>query len=239
MDSVVPINQGTPRLKEKSWRRKTLLGAAEVYFLEVGYEAFSMNRLAERAGVGKGTLCLYFTTREELLITLYVQSLIRWSCVFTNYLVQPMSSKGYARALYLTALADRAFLPLLNRLEHIIEHDVEIDRLTNSKTVSKYQIEKIAELTYTSLNINELKATEVVNTLGVLLIDATKSSQEGSLDGANLSQDFENLFINYSSEPLFVKNAVRIIEAVRKGAFEDLEKFVTHSSDCLLINEIG
>ena len=48
-----------------------MLGAAEVYFLEVGYEAFSMNRLAERAGVGKGTLCLYFTTREELLITLF------------------------------------------------------------------------------------------------------------------------------------------------------------------------
>ena len=219
MDSVVQINQGTPSSKEKSWRRKTVLGAAEVYFLEVGYEAFSMNRLAERAGVGKGTLCLYFTTREELLITLYVQSLIRWSCVFTNYLVKRMSSKGYARALYLTALADRAFLPLLNRLEHIIEHHVEIDKPTNSKRVSICQIEKIAALTSTSLNINELKATEVVHTLGVLLIDATKSSQEALLDGANLPQDFENHFITYLSEPLFVKNAVRIIEAIRKGVF--------------------
>ena len=219
MDSVVQISQGTPSSKEKSWRRKTVLGAAEVYFLEVGYEVFSMNRLAERAGVGKGTLCLYFMAREELLITLYVQSLIRWSCVFTNYLVKRMSSKGYARALYLTALADRAFLPLLNRLEHIIEHNVEIDKPTNSKRVSICQIEKIAALTSTSLNINELKATEVVHTLGVLLIDATKSSQEALLDGANLSQDFENHFITYLSELLFVKNAVRIIEAIRKGVF--------------------
>ncbi len=96
---------------------------------------------------------------------------------------------------------------------------MEIDRLTNSKRVSICQIEKIAALTSTSLNINELKATEVVNTLGVLLIDATKSSQEALLNGVNLSQDFENIFINYSSEPLFVKNTVRIIEAVRKGVF--------------------
>ena len=96
---------------------------------------------------------------------------------------------------------------------------MEIDKPTNSKRVSICQIEKIAALTSTSLNINELKATEVVNTLGVLLIDATKSSQEALLDGANLSQDFENHFITYLSEPLFVKNAVRIIEAVRKGVF--------------------
>ncbi len=106
-----------------------------------------------------------------------------------------MSSNGHARALCLTALADRAFLPLLNRLEHIIEHNVEIDKLINSKRVSICQIERIAALTSTSLNINELKATEVVNTLGVLLIDATKSSQEASLDSANLSQDFENFLL--------------------------------------------
>lgn len=54
MDSVVAISQGTPSLKEKSWRRETVLGAAEVYFLEVGYVAFSMNRLAGRAGLGRG-----------------------------------------------------------------------------------------------------------------------------------------------------------------------------------------
>lgn len=173
-----------------------------------------MNRLAERARMGKGTLCFYFTTSEELFITLYVQSLIRWSCVFTNYLVKPMSSKGYARALYLTALPDRAFLPLFNRVEHITEHNEEIDRLTDSKRVSISQIERIAAIISTSLNINELKATEVVNTLGVLLIDATKLSQEALLDGADLSHDFENLFVSYSSESLFVKNVVRIIEAV-------------------------
>ena len=59
MDSVVANNQGTPSLKQKAWRRKTVLGAAEVYFLEVGYEAFSMNQLAGRARVGRGTPLLH------------------------------------------------------------------------------------------------------------------------------------------------------------------------------------
>lgn len=74
MDSVVQINQGTPSSKEKSWRRKTVLGAAEVYFLEVGYEAFSMNRLAERAGVGKGTLPLLHDKRRIVDNTLCAES---------------------------------------------------------------------------------------------------------------------------------------------------------------------
>lgn len=216
MNSVVSINQRARSSEQKAWRRKTVLKAAESYFLEVGYETFSMNQLAERAGVVKGTIYLYFKTREELFITLYEQSLIRWSRVFASYLGKPISSMSYARVLYLTSIADRAFLPLLTRLEHIIEHNVEIDRLIKSKRVFIGQIEAIAALTATSLNIDESKATEVVKTLGVLLIGATKSDQGPSLDRANLPQDVEDLIASFSSEPLFVKNAVRIIEAVRK-----------------------
>ena len=72
-----------------------------------------MTQLAKKAGVVKGTLYLYFKTREELFLTLYEQSLIRWSEVFIASLTDLMPSKAYAQVLYETACADGTFLPLL------------------------------------------------------------------------------------------------------------------------------
>ena len=70
MNSVVAINRRARSEEQKALRRQAVLLAAEAYFLDVGYEAFSMAQLAKRAGLVKGTLYLYFKT-EELFLTLY------------------------------------------------------------------------------------------------------------------------------------------------------------------------
>jgi len=61
-------------------------------------------------------------------------------------------------------------------------------------------------------------AREIVKTMGVLLIGATRSDQGPSLDGEVLPGDVEALVASFSSKPLFVKNAVRIIEGIRAEA---------------------
>jgi len=215
MSSVVAINQRARSAEQKALRRHAVLEAAETYFLEVGYEAFSMSNLAKNIGLAKGTLYLYFQTREELFLTLYEQSLVRWSQVFIGCLSKPLASKAYAQTLYTTAVADGTFVPLLTRLEHVIEHNVAIDRLINSKRVFIDQVEAIAVPTSTSLKLEKAQAREVVKTMGVLLIGATRTDQGPSLDGEELPEDVQDLIATFSSEPLFIKNAVRIIEAIR------------------------
>ncbi|MFT7174070.1 MAG: AcrR family transcriptional regulator [Halioglobus sp.] len=222
MSSVVAINQRARSAEQKTLRRQAVLEAAETYFLEVGYETFSMAQLAKRTGVVKGTLYLYFKTREELFLTLYVQSLIRWSKIFIGYLSDCMTSKAYAQTLYNTALADGSFLPLLIRLEHVIEHNVAIPRLIKSKRVFIRQVEVVAEHTSTSLKLSEAQAREVVETMGVLLIGATRADQGPSLDNEELPEDIQDLIASFSSEPLFVKNAVRIIEGIRAEVVSNL-----------------
>ena len=215
MKSVVGINQRARSAEQKALRRQAVLEAAEAYFLEVGYEAFSMAQLAKKAGLVKGTLYLYFKTREELFLTLYEQSLMRWSQVFISHLSNAMTSRAYAQTLFTTAQADGAFLPLLIRLEHVIEHNVSIPRLIKSKQVFKQQVETVAAPTSTSLSLNAAQATEVVKTMGVLLIGATRSDQGPALDNEALPSDVQALIASFASEPLFVKNAVRIIEGIR------------------------
>jgi len=215
MNSVVAINQRARSSEQKALRRHAVLETAEVYFKEVGYEAFSMAQLAKKAGVAKGTLYLYFKTREELFLTLYEQSLIRWSQIFIGSLSNTMTSKAYAQSLFKTTQADGVFLPLLIRLEHVIEHNVAIPRLIESKRVFINQVEAVAAATSTALRLSTAQATEVVKTMGVLLIGATQTDQSPALDDEDLPADVQYLITSFSSEPLFIKNAARIIEGIR------------------------
>jgi len=218
MSSVVAINQRARSLEQKALRRRAVLQVAETYLLEVGYESFSMSKLAKKIGLAKGTLYLYFQTREELFLTLYDQSLIRWSQTFIDELSDSMTSKAYSQKLFSTASADGTFLPLLIRLENMIEHNVAIPRLISSKQVFILQVEALAKVTAISLRLSEAQAIEVVKTMGVLLIGATQGDQGPSLDHEELPEDVQNLIVSFSSEPLFVKNAVRIIEGIRAEA---------------------
>jgi len=222
MSSVVAINQRARSLEQKALRRHAVLQVAETYLLEAGYEAFSMSKLAKKIGLAKGTLYLYFQTREELFLTLYDQSLIRWSQTFIDELSDSMTSKAYSQKLFSTASADGTFLPLLIRLEHMIEHNVAIPRLISSKQVFINQVEVLADVTSNSLRLSKAQAIEVVKTMGALLIGATQGDQGPSLDHEELPEDVQNLIVSFSSEPLFVKNAVRIIEGIRAEAGSDI-----------------
>ena len=110
MNPVVAINRRARSAEQKALRR-------QAYWMLLKHtswrwaEAFSMTQLAKKAGVVKGTLYLYFKQGRAFL-TLYEQSLIRWSEVFIASLTDLMPSKAYAQVLYKTACADGTFLPL-------------------------------------------------------------------------------------------------------------------------------
>lgn len=58
---------GRPRDEELANRRsEEILNAAAVFFAETGYRQADIQVLADRIGVGKGTVYRYFPTKEEL-----------------------------------------------------------------------------------------------------------------------------------------------------------------------------
>ena len=68
MDTLSPTPQPAPskRVRRKEARPGELLEAALALFVEKGYAATRVEEVAARAGVSKGTLFLYFPSKEEL-----------------------------------------------------------------------------------------------------------------------------------------------------------------------------
>lgn len=63
---------------EKLVRRQFILKQAEQILRADGFEAFTMSKLADAAGLAKGTLYLYFSGREDLVLSLYTQLNNHW-----------------------------------------------------------------------------------------------------------------------------------------------------------------
>jgi len=55
----------------KRARRQFILATADQLLRHEGFDAFTMNKLAAATDLAKGTLYLYFATREELVLALY------------------------------------------------------------------------------------------------------------------------------------------------------------------------
>ncbi len=54
-----------------SAKRRQVMDGARLVFLEQGFDAASMGEIARRAGVSKGTLYVYFKSKEDLFETIF------------------------------------------------------------------------------------------------------------------------------------------------------------------------
>ena len=74
----VEIREGEGlRARNKREKEERILAAARTLFSERGFEATTTRDIAERAGIGTGTLFLYVRSKEELLLRLFADELER------------------------------------------------------------------------------------------------------------------------------------------------------------------
>lgn len=61
--------------REKARRRKEIIDAAEQIFFKKGIESATMEEVAQKAELSKGTLYLYFSSKEELHFTINLRAM--------------------------------------------------------------------------------------------------------------------------------------------------------------------
>ena len=114
--------------QQKQARRTGILQVAMQRFASTSYEALSMANIATEAGVAKGTLYLYFQSKEELFLALYEQELDDWFDELDTALSGEQRTGSIDGLLQLVSesLARRpAFLRLIAILHTVLERNVD------------------------------------------------------------------------------------------------------------------
>lgn len=121
------LKQRARRDEDKQRRRAQILRAARSLLERSPRLDITMAEVAERAGVAKGTLFLYFATREALELAVLEHELEDWFDSLDRELENEDASWSVERlASVLTAsvLLRKLMARLLVRLEPAVEHDV-------------------------------------------------------------------------------------------------------------------
>lgn len=87
------------RDREKKIRRKTILKAARTLFFERGFTGTSMDQIAHKVELSKGTLYLYFRNKEELYVSLLFDGLTILNRAFLESLKNKKDWEAKLKAL--------------------------------------------------------------------------------------------------------------------------------------------
>lgn len=128
---------------DKQQRRDSILATAATLFADLPYEAVTMAEVAKQLGVVKGTVYLYFATKEELFLALLTEQLLTWFNEVNsalNALPKPASATSVAAVLS-HSLNERLLLTrLLAILATVLEKNVPVAAARQFKTTLRDQL---------------------------------------------------------------------------------------------------
>lgn len=123
--------------EDKELRRRAIVDAALALFAERGLPGFSMTEVAARAGLVKGTLYLYWPTREELLLAVLEDRLWPWLDELDARLDDaraPAGPRKLAAAVCDSLFSYEPLGRLLAVLQTVLEHNVSRETIRRFKT---------------------------------------------------------------------------------------------------------
>jgi len=111
------IRQRAIQAEDKEIRRQAILDAAEKVYVAQGSRDISMADVAVAAGLAKGTMYLYFPSKEELLLALHESHSDRYFRSLGELLSGPgpVSVDQIIALVHQHMVEPRAFLPLASR----------------------------------------------------------------------------------------------------------------------------
>jgi len=134
----------TRRERERLAHRREIMDAALSVFAEKGYFGTTLDEIAQRADFSKGTLYLYFQSKEDLLYTIIKEKNDEWLGIMKNIMSKGLSFKEelrmFLRESAKHAFEDRRFLTL-----HAIHHTPAFKALSPERAAEFGEIHKRME----------------------------------------------------------------------------------------------
>lgn len=188
----MPIREDFQRARsnlEKAARHVEILDAAEVLLLEFGNERFAISALADKVGVSKSTIFLYFASKEELLLALYSRAYQAFFETLRRKLDPGMSGRAFCEAFIDSALANPTGLVLRAHLARTIERSVSLNSLITSKQEILVAGLKVAAELESVLGLESSHSVRLLLSLINLMAGAAQADVQPFIDMEGLPDD--------------------------------------------------
>lgn len=144
----MPLNRAMTEAQKEA-RRADILRVALHRFTLTPYQELSMAATAEEAGVAKGTLYLYFKSKEEMFLSIYTDQLDGWLDELDRRLAEAGGEASIARLVGAIgeSLGSRTQLLQLTAILHtVLEQNVDYAAAKRFKTWLKERVLKTGAL---------------------------------------------------------------------------------------------
>ena len=199
------INQRARSSSAKLEREDDILTAAEILLRQLGYSAMTMQAVATASGLGKGTLYLYFPSREALVIGIYNRLFDQWIGRFASHQPEVSGFEGFCRDFSYYYVDDPLFLQLTGLAIPLMEPSLDRDTYINGKRAMISRVKKLAGIACHRLGMTPSSAQRLVWALLTIASGAIQISCRPMVPITDLPKDivafvsatsFETVFLN-------------------------------------------
>jgi AcrR family transcriptional regulator len=174
---VVNYKKARPRKQRavtdalKDARHDAILAAARTLFCAGPFESIAMSQVAAAAGLAKGTLYLYFRTREEMFLTLLAKEISDWLGAFAEQAKHCASPDAALDWIASSLAARRELVHLAGLLHAVLERNLPVETARAFKLGVEAGVSAIAPDLARALRLSDEKdARRFLNWLQVCVV---------------------------------------------------------------------
>ena len=193
-------------------REDLILTATEILLRQSGYDSMTMQAVATAAGLAKGTLYLYFTSRESLVLAVHGRLFDRWIYQFAAYQPELTDFDGFCRDFARHYADDLLFLQLAGFATALLEPQLDCEAYIKSKRGMARRVKRLAGLVCQQFSIAPAAAQKLIWGFLTIAGGTAQMTVRPPFTAADLPDDiiaftglanFEAVFVN-SAAPLGV-----------------------------------
>ena len=186
-------------------REDSILTAAEILLRQSGYDAMTMQAVATAAGLAKGTLYLYFTSRESLVLAVHGRLFDRWIDRFAVYQPEITGFDGFCRDFARHYADDPLFLQLAGFATALLEPQLDREAYIKSKRGMARRVKRLAGLACQQFAIAPTAAQKLIWGFLTIAGGTAQMTVRPTVSEADLPDDvvaftslanFETVFVN-------------------------------------------
>ncbi|MBN9386686.1 MAG: TetR family transcriptional regulator [Chloroflexi bacterium] len=194
---------------QKQERQQNIIETASQLFAQGSYQMVTLEAVAEKVGVARGTLYLYFKTREELFMALLEQTYRAWATDVTSGLEELLTHTDHRPSIIqVTQLLSESLLKhwtatrLVALLPSVLEHNVEFEAALRFKQMLLTQGAKVTALLHEALPfLSPKQAGQLLPRITVLIVGLLPHTEPSPVLREVLTQPGMEVFhMNFQQE---------------------------------------